>query len=51
MLHLTLALGDFMLILIGAAMWIGAGIAGVGLLGLGAIGGAAFAIRRHRRER
>ena len=51
MVHLTLAVGDFMLILLGAGLWIGAGIVGAGLLGLGAIGGAAFAIRHRRRER
>lgn len=46
MIHLTLAVGDFMLILLDAALWIGGGIVAAGLLGLGVIGGVAVAVRR-----
>lgn len=51
MVHLTLAVGDFLLILLGAALWIGGGIVAVGLLGLGAIGGIFLAVRKRRRLR
>ena len=51
MVHLTLAVGDFLLILLGAAMWIGGGIVAAGLLGLGTIGGIFWAVRKRRRLR
>jgi len=51
MVHLTLAIGDFLLILLGSALWIGGGIVLGGVLGLGAIGGIFFAVRKRRRLR
>lgn len=49
MVHLTLAISDFMLMLISAVFWTGAGFAGWGLLGAGAIGGIAWWAKRRRR--
>lgn len=46
MLGVTLAIGDFMLILLTSVLWIGAGIAATAMLGLGAVGGLAIAARR-----
>ena len=46
MLGVTLAISDFMLILLSSVLWAGAGIAGVALLGIGAVGGLAVAARR-----
>lgn len=51
MVHLTLAIGDFLLILLGAALWTGGGIVAAGLAGLGAIGGIVLAVRNWRRMR
>ena len=51
MVQATAAIGDFMLILAGQALWVGGGIFGAGLLGVGAIGGAYVAARRWRRPR
>lgn len=50
MVHATAAIGDFMLILLGSALWVGGGIVATGLVGLGAVGGLACAIRRWRRR-
>lgn len=46
MVHLTLAIADFMGILIGAALWAGASIGGAVLVGLGLVGGLAWGGRR-----
>ncbi len=51
MVHLTLAVGDFLLILLGAALWIGGGIVAAGLAGLGALGGLWWMVRKRRGPR
>jgi len=51
MIQATAAIGDFMLMLVGASLWVGAGIVGTGLLAIGALGGLAFAARRWWRPR
>ena len=51
MVHLTLAISDFMLMLLGAALWAGAGIVGAGVAGLAGIGAVVLAVRRWRRPR
>lgn len=51
MVHLTLAIGDFLLILLGAAFWIGGGIVAAGLAGAGAIGATICLVRKRRRPR
>ena len=45
------AIADFMVILLGSALWVGAGIVGIGALGLGAVGGAFLVARRWWRLR
>ena len=51
MLHATLAISDFMIILLGSALWVGGGILAAGLLGLGTAGGLFLAARRWWRMR
>lgn len=51
MMHATAAIGDFMLILMTSALWVGAGLLGAGLLCCGAVGGLALAVRRWWRPR
>lgn len=51
MVQAAAAIGDFMLILMGSALRVGAGIAGAGLIGMSAVGGVAFVARRRRRMR
>ena len=46
MVHLTLAIADFMGILIGAAFWAGVSIGGVVLAGLAVVGGLFWLARR-----
>jgi hypothetical protein len=47
----VLAISDFMLILLSSTLWVAAGVAALGLLGLGTIGGIAYAARRWWRAR
>jgi hypothetical protein len=47
----VLAIGDFMLILVTSALWVGAGVLAVGLLGAGTVGGMVLAVRRWWRVR
>ena len=49
MIHLTLAISDFLLILISAGAWAGAGLAGEVLLALAALAGIALLVRRFLR--
>lgn len=49
MVGLTLAIGDFMMLLISAALWTGGGFALLALAGVGAIGGIAMLAKRLRR--
>jgi hypothetical protein len=51
MVNATLAIGEFMLMLVSAAVWVGGGILLAGLAGLGALGGAVFVARRWWRTR
>ncbi|WP_420142336.1 hypothetical protein [Sphingomonas sp.] len=51
MVNATLAIGEFMLMLVGAALWVGGGFLLAALAGIGAIGGVAFAARRWLRAR
>ncbi|WP_019832248.1 hypothetical protein [Sphingomonas sp. PR090111-T3T-6A] len=51
MVHLTLAIADFMMILITAALWAAASAGGMILLGLAALGGTFWAVRRLVRKR
>lgn len=46
MVHLTLAIADFMGILIAAALWAGASVGGVVLIGLGAAGATLWGARK-----
>ncbi len=46
MVHLTLAIADFMRILIVAALWAAASAGGVVLLGLFALGGVLWGVRK-----
>ncbi len=50
MVHLTLAVGDFMLLLLTSAGWVAAGIAACAAAGLGAAGGLISIARRWRRR-
>jgi hypothetical protein len=50
MVHLTLAIADFMRILIVAALWAAASAGGVVLLGLAALGGVVWGVRRLMRR-
>jgi len=47
----TLAISDFMLMLLTSAFWVGGGVLCIGLLGLGAIGGLAMVARHWWRMR
>jgi hypothetical protein len=49
MVGLTLAIGDFMMLLISAVLWTGGGFALLALAGIGAIGGIALLAKRLRR--
>ncbi len=51
MVHLTLAIADFMMILITAALWAAASAGGAVLLGLTALGGVVWGVRRLVRRR
>lgn len=51
MVHLTLAIADFMMILITAALWAAASAGGAVLLGLAALGGVVWGVRRLVRRR
>ena len=51
MVSATLAISDFMLMLLTSAFWVGGGALCIGLLGLGAIGGLAMAARHWWRIR
>ncbi len=46
MVHLTLAIADFMRILIVAALYAAASAGGIVLLGLAAVGGVVWGVRR-----
>jgi hypothetical protein len=46
LVHLTLAIADFMRILIVAALYAAASAGGLALLGLGALGGVVWGVRR-----
>jgi len=46
LVHLTLAIADFMMILITAALWAAASAGGVLLLGVAALGGVVWGVRR-----
>jgi hypothetical protein len=46
MVGATLAISDFMLMLITSALWVAGGLLCAGMLGLGAIGGLAIVARR-----
>ena len=48
MVNLTLAIGDFMLLLVTAVAWTAAGFAGVALLGAGAMALLVHELRRRR---
>lgn len=50
MVHLTLAIADFMRILIVAALYAAASAGGLALLGLCALGGVAWGVRRMMRR-
>jgi hypothetical protein len=50
MVHLTLAIADFMMILIKAALWAAASIGGAVVLGLLALGGVVWCVRRMLRR-
>jgi hypothetical protein len=47
----TLAISDFMLMLLTSAFWVGGGIACIVLVGVGTIGGLAIVARRWWRAR
>lgn len=51
MLGGVLAISDFMLMLLTSALWVGAGVLGLCLLGAGAVGYIAVAARRWWRLR
>lgn len=51
MVHLTLAIADFMIILITAALWAAASAGGAVVLGLAALGGVVWGVRRLVRRR
>jgi hypothetical protein len=51
MVGATLAISDFMLMLLTSALWVGSGVAVVALLGLGCVGGLAVCARRWWRAR
>ena len=45
MIHAAAAIGDFMLILVTSALWVGAGMAAVAASAFGALGGVFLAAR------
>ncbi|WP_293970523.1 hypothetical protein [Sphingomonas sp.] len=49
MVGLTLAIGDFMMLLISAVLWTSGGFILLALAGIGAIGGIAMLAKRLRR--
>jgi hypothetical protein len=51
MVNATLAISDFMLMLLTSALWLGSGVIGVVLLGLSACGGLFIAARHWWRMR
>ncbi|HET8612341.1 MAG TPA: hypothetical protein VFL92_06200 [Sphingomonas sp.] len=51
MVHLTLAIADFMMILITAALWAAASAGGAVLAGLATLGGCFWCVRRWRKRR
>jgi len=51
MVGATLAISDFMLMLLTSALWLGSGVAVIALLGLGCVGGLAYAARHWWRAR
>lgn len=51
MVNATLAISDFMLMLLTSALWVGSGVVGTALLGLAACGGLCLAVRHWRRMR
>jgi hypothetical protein len=51
MVNATLAISDFMLMLLTSALWVGSGVLAVGLIGLVACGGLAIAARHWWRTR
>ena len=51
MVGATLAISDFMLMLLTSALWLGSGVAFITLLGLGCVGGLAYAARHWWRAR
>jgi len=51
MLNATLAISDFMLILLTSALWVGSGVIGAALLFLTACGGLCIAARHWWRTR
>lgn len=50
MLGGVLAISDFMLILMTSALWVGAAVLGLGLVGLSAVGGLFVTVRRWSRR-
>jgi hypothetical protein len=50
MVHLTLAIADFMTILITAALWAAASAGGLIVLGLAALGAVVWGVRRLMRR-
>ncbi|HEY0316105.1 MAG TPA: hypothetical protein VGC28_07555 [Sphingomonas sp.] len=46
MVHLTLAIADFMMILITAALWAAASIGGMVVIAIVALGGVLWGVRR-----
>ena len=51
MVGATLAISDFMLMLLTSALWVGSGVVVVALLGLGCAGGLGMCARRWGRAR
>jgi hypothetical protein len=51
MVNATLAISDFMLMLVTSALWVGGVVLGTGLAGIGALGGLAIVARRWWRMR
>ena len=51
MVNATLAISDFMLMLLTSALWLGSGVIGIVLLGVAACGGIAIAARHWWRAR
>lgn len=51
MVNATLAISDFMLMLLTSALWLGSGVMGIALLGLATCGGLCIAARHWWRSR